>query len=270
MLHRLLITLLLAVPALLNARPNLHFFAHRGCWSVNAANEFIIPENSIAAVQQAAVMGYEGIECDVKYTQDGKMVIMHDKTINRTMRKAADYSAIEVPVKVEDMMFEELRSEYVLASTNPELRTPIPTLEELLMECKKIGIVPMLHSRIVESYKLAQKIMGDNWVCFDGKFEAIVQAREFSQCTILWSPSKQFINEAGDDLLPQIIRYLEQIGGKCGISTMTYRLYTPEFIKALTDANYLVQASIFPAIPEAEAVKNGITHLLTDRVRPTK
>jgi hypothetical protein len=37
-------------------------------------NEFIIPENSIPAVAMAKRMGYEGIECDVRYTKDKVMV----------------------------------------------------------------------------------------------------------------------------------------------------------------------------------------------------
>ena len=31
----------------------IHVFAHRGCWSRNAAKEFVIPENSVAAVAEA-------------------------------------------------------------------------------------------------------------------------------------------------------------------------------------------------------------------------
>lgn len=42
----------------------------------------------------AARMGYAGIECDVKKTKDGHLVVLHDKTINRTMRNAVDYSLL--------------------------------------------------------------------------------------------------------------------------------------------------------------------------------
>ena len=78
-------------------------FAHRGCWSK------ICPENSLPAVARAAQHGYMGIECDVRLTADGKMVIMHDKTINRTCRNASDYSKIEGKVNVSDLTFKELR-----------------------------------------------------------------------------------------------------------------------------------------------------------------
>jgi hypothetical protein len=240
----------------------IHTYAHRGCWSKNAAGEFIIPENSVAAVTEAAKRGYEGIECDVHLTKDGKMVILHDATLNRTMRKASDYSKLDKPVYLKDLTFEELRRDYVLESENPDLRTPIPTLEELLAECKRCKIVPMLHSALWESYEVAQKMFKDKWICFTGGVEYMQKVRAFSNCTILLA-----IN---DGTAEENIAKLNKIGGRCGISTMKYKLYTPEFCKALTDAGYHVQASIFPFEEEKSAISNGITFLLTDRVLPSK
>ena len=79
--------------------------AHRGCWLMDG-EEFYINENCPAGVRMAAQYGYPAIECDVKYTLDSVMVIMHDGTINRTMRNASDYSKITEPVKVKDLTFE--------------------------------------------------------------------------------------------------------------------------------------------------------------------
>ncbi len=261
-----IIALILALTAISNIvsgqKNDIHVFAHRGCWSKNAQNEFIIPENSIAAVAEARRKGYEGIECDVRYTKDGKMVILHDATLNRTTRNASDYSKLEEPVRLEDLTFEELRRDYVLESDDPALRTPVPTLEELLAECKKQKLVPMLHSDIWESYELAQKIFGDNWICFTEGVKYLQKVREFSNCTILLS-----IHERTAE---QNITDLKSIGGSCGISSMNYKMYSPEFCKALTDAGFEVQASIFPPEPERTAISDGITYLLTDRVLPSK
>lgn len=245
-------------------RPSFpHMYAHRGSWSKNAEGEFVIPENSVAAVAAAKRMGYEGIECDVRYTKDGRMVILHDATLNRTCRRASDYSRLDKPIYLNQLTFEELRRDYVLESTDPELRTPIPTLEQLLGECKRCGIVPMLHSDLMESYLVAQRMFGNDWICFTGGVEHLKKVREFSACTILLA-----IN---DGTAEENIARLKQIGGHCGISTMNYSLYTPEFCKALTDAGYEVQASIFPAPHEAYAQRNGITYQLTDfSYMPTK
>lgn len=230
--------------------------AHRGCWSKNAEGEFVIPENSVAAVAMAKRMGYAGIECDVHYTKDKRMVILHDLTLNRTVRKATDYSKLDKPVYLSELTFEELRRDYVLESTNPNMRTPIPTLEELLEECKRQGITPMLHSDLWESYEVVQRMFGDEWICFAAGVEHMQKVRKFSDCTILLT-----INDGSAE---ENIARLQQIGGRCGISTMNYDLYTPQFCKALTDAGYQVQASIFPASREATAQLRGITYQLTD------
>lgn len=241
---------------------DIHVFAHRGCWSKAADGTFIVPENSVAAVKEAARRGYEGIECDVRLTKDGKMVILHDRSLNRTLRRADDYSRLTEKIYLKDLTFEELRRDYVMESADPEMRTPVPTLEELLDECKRQGIVPMLHSKIWESYEVAQRIFGDDWICFTGGVEKIRKVREFSNCIILLAIK--------DGTAKENIARLQQIGGRCGISTMKYELYTADFCKALTDAGYEVQASIFPLEHEKQAIGNGITYLLTDRILPSK
>ncbi len=231
-------------------QPLPQMFAHRGCWSK------ICPENSLPAVARAAQHGYMGIECDVKMTADGKMVIMHDKTINRTCRNASDYSKIVGNVKVEDLSFDELRNDYVLSSPNPECRTPIPTLEEILNECKKHNIVPMLHSKYVESYRLAQKIMGDNWICFTGNIESMRECRKFSKCLILYAIRPKTA-ESAFEILPQL-------GGRVGVSSMEREALTRERIRRFRELGYEVQASIYPQPRDVYAVRDGVTMVLSD------
>lgn len=262
-MKRVLLSLLLVVISVAaSAKEFPTVFAHRGCWSKNSEGVFIIPENSVAAVAMAARMGYAGIECDVKYTKDSVMVLMHDKTMNRTVRHAADYSKIEKPISVGELTYEQLCRDYVLESENPEFRTAVPTLEQLLTECKKQGIIPMLHSSIEESYKMAQSMFGDEWICFTTHFELLKKVREYSNCTILYAIDK--------GTTEQVISDLKQLGGKCGVSTMKHKLYTPQFCKALTEAGYIVQASVFNSPREVVAQRNGITYQLTDfSIMPT-
>ncbi len=225
-------------------------FAHRGCWSK------IVPENSIPSVGRAARHGYMGIECDVKMTKDGKMVIMHDNTINRTCRNAEDYSKISGKVRVSDLTFNELRNNYVLASSKAEYRTQVPTLEEILKECKKHNIVPMLHSKYVESYRLAQKIMGNNWVCFTSNVEGIKECRKFSKCLILYAIDEKTADSAFE-LLPQL-------GGKVGVSSMRRETLTRERIAKFRQLSYEVQASIYRSPREVYAIRDGVSIVLSD------
>lgn len=239
-----------AVAMAQSEQPLPKMFAHRGCWSK------ICPENSIPAVERAARHGYMGLECDVKMTSDGKMVLMHDKTINRTCRNADDYSKIQGKVKIEDLTFKELRNNYVLESPNKEYRMPVPTLEELLKECKKHNIVPMLHSKYVESYRLAQKILGNNWVCFTKDVQALKECRKFSKCLILYAIDEKTA-ESAFEVLPQL-------GGKVGVSSMKREALTRERIKRLKECGYEVQASIYKAPREVYALRDGVTIILSD------
>ena len=233
-----------------NENPLPKMFAHRGCWSKG------VPENSVPGVGMAARHGYMGIECDVKKTSDGKLVIMHDKTINRTCRNASDYSKIQGKVAIEELSFKELRANYVLESPNEEYRTPVPTLEEILKECKKYNLTPMLHSKYVESYRLAQKIMGDNWVCFTNKLEGIKECRKFSKCLVLYAIRPKNA-ESAFEVLPQI-------GGKCGVSSMQREALTRERIARLRALGYEVQSSVYVAPREVYALRDGATILLSD------
>lgn len=51
--------------------------AHRGASDTH-------PENTIAAFREAIRLGAQMIEFDVALTKDGKLVLMHDRTIDRT------------------------------------------------------------------------------------------------------------------------------------------------------------------------------------------
>ena len=229
--------------------------AHRGCW-LKAGDEFYINENCPAGVWMAAQYGYPAIECDVRYTRDSVMVLMHDGTINRTMRNASDYSPISEPVIVSDCTFEELRTRYVLASTDPALRTPIPTLREELEACREAGIIPMLHSAIVESYELAHEILGDKFIAFDANEAAVSRARDYSSCLILLDPGKDEASVTNERL--------KRIGGKCGMSTMNYKMLDADYIRTVKNAGFEVQASIFPAPHEQRALMDGVTIELSD------
>ncbi len=57
--------------------PRKGICAHRG-----AANSH--PENTLSAIEQAVELGVQMIEYDVRSTKDNGLVLMHDKTVDRT------------------------------------------------------------------------------------------------------------------------------------------------------------------------------------------
>lgn len=227
--------------------------AHRGCWVKD-----LVPENCPAGVRLAARYGFWAVECDVHYTADSVMVLMHDRTINRTMRLKEGYAPIPEPVKVSETTFEELRSKYVLASDDPELRTPIPTFAEELEACKATGVIPMMHSSVQESYRLAKEVLGDGWICFMSEDENGAYARSISDCLVLLDP--------GRDEAENVVKRLSAIGGKVGMSTMKHDMLKADYIKTITDAGYETQSSIFPTPHEMDAIHDKASIILSDFV----
>ncbi|AFL94633.1 glycerophosphoryl diester phosphodiesterase 2 [Thermococcus cleftensis] len=74
------------------------------------------PENSLLAFRKAIESGADGIELDVWLTGDGKVIVMHDETIDRT----SDMSG-----RQKEMTLEELRKADI------GMGERIPTLEEV-------------------------------------------------------------------------------------------------------------------------------------------
>lgn len=105
----------------------IYVVAHRG------AHEGI-PENTIAAYRKAIELGVDYVEIDLRLTKDGRMVSIHNSTVE-------DY-APGVTGAVADMTLDELRALDIGSRVGPEWANErIPTFEEILEVCKgKVGI----------------------------------------------------------------------------------------------------------------------------------
>lgn len=91
--------------------------AHRGASSA-------APENTLAAFRRAADEGAAWIECDVKLTADGRPIIFHDDTLDRT----TDGGGV-----VDDYTLDVIGALDAGGWFSPEFRgEPVPTLEEML------------------------------------------------------------------------------------------------------------------------------------------
>lgn len=74
--------------------------AHRGVAT-------LAPENTFAAYRLAAVMGYDIVELDPKYTADGHIILFHDRNLKRTAYLNGQPVASDKPVF--EYTMEELR-----------------------------------------------------------------------------------------------------------------------------------------------------------------
>ncbi len=95
-------------------------YAHRGLHQPGA------PENSMKAFELAVEGGY-GVELDVQYTKDHKIVVFHDANLKRMCG---------VDKRVRDCTFEELQ-QYKLADTEER----IPLFEDVLKTLKKTTLI---------------------------------------------------------------------------------------------------------------------------------
>ncbi|XP_006892725.1 PREDICTED: glycerophosphodiester phosphodiesterase 1 [Elephantulus edwardii] len=106
----------------LKPRGRVSAIAHRG-------GSHDAPENTLAAIRQAAKNGATGVELDLEFTSDGIPVLMHDNTVDRTTNGTG---------RLCDLTFEQIRK--LNPAANHRLRNAfpdekIPTLREAIVEC---------------------------------------------------------------------------------------------------------------------------------------
>ena len=107
--------------------------AHRGV-STEA------PENTLAAIELAAHQAYAIAEVDVSVTKDGKFVLLHDDTINRTARQQGG-AAIEQPLPIAQLTYKQaLTYDFGSWFSKKYEGTSIPLFEEILQFARAAGI----------------------------------------------------------------------------------------------------------------------------------
>lgn len=141
--------------------------AHRGDWR-NA------PENSIAAIKRAIEMGVDIVEIDLHKTKDGELILMHDKTIDRTTNGKG---------RVADFTLDSLKT-FVLKNGMGRLTYHhIPTLQEA-MEASKGKILVNLdksYNLFDEVYSVLQETKTVDQVIVKGKVPFAQAEKEFGQ-----------------------------------------------------------------------------------------
>ncbi|UYV11895.1 MAG: glycerophosphodiester phosphodiesterase family protein [Phycisphaera sp.] len=97
-----------------------HRAAHRGPGAGG-------PENSLPSIEAAVAMGCDMVEVDVRRTADGHLVLMHDKTVDRTTNGTG---------RVDAMTMEQVRELRLLDDDGSPTDLRVPTLREALLACR--------------------------------------------------------------------------------------------------------------------------------------
>ena len=131
--------------------------AHRGAHD-------IVPENSIPAIERAAALGAIAVELDVRRTSDGRYVLMHDETLDRTTSGMG---------RVDETDFDTFRSLRLRTTDGHLTDQPAPTFSEAL-DAAKDRIWVMIDSKVDEPEDIraiadivAEKRMGAQIITYD-------------------------------------------------------------------------------------------------------
>ncbi|MEN6565001.1 MAG: glycerophosphodiester phosphodiesterase family protein, partial [Veillonellales bacterium] len=92
-----------------------------------------VPENSLAAIRAASVLGADFVEIDVRHTSDGVLVLMHDSNVSRTTGVSAE---------IETLTYAQVQQLTLLGSnpSNPET-TKVPTFEQALALASEVSVM---------------------------------------------------------------------------------------------------------------------------------
>lgn len=129
--------------------------------AAHRANHIVYPENSAAAINESIRSGVDIVELDVRETKDGKLIIMHDRSIDRTTNgtglvKDLDWKYLQtLNLKINDSVTNE----------------KIPTLEEVFKLAKGKILIDLdfksdSKQAVINTYKLIEKYQVEQQVIF--------------------------------------------------------------------------------------------------------
>lgn len=90
--------------------------AHRGL-------KDMLPENSLSGIHKCIELGIEAVEIDIARTKDGKLILMHDGTLDRTTTGTG---------KVSDHTLDDIKQLFLKDINGNVINERVPTFEETL------------------------------------------------------------------------------------------------------------------------------------------
>ena len=123
------------------ANDNVKGINHRG-YTV------VAPENTLPAFKLSKDVGFKYVETDVRFTQDGIAVLLHDQTINRTARNA-DGTTISETINIDSIDYGDvLEYDFGIYKSSTYAGTKIPTFTQFLKACRKLGLQPYIELKV--------------------------------------------------------------------------------------------------------------------------
>ncbi len=139
--------------------------AHRADWRH-------APENSLQAIQNCIDMGVDMVEIDVRKTKDNQLVIIHDKTVDRTTTGTG---------YVKDWTLDSLKTLRLKDGLGVATQHTIPTLKEALLVTKDKILVNLDKSYDIfdACYKIIEETQTQDQVIIKGAISKSEVEQEF-------------------------------------------------------------------------------------------
>lgn len=203
--------------------------AHRG-YSAAA------PENTLAAFRKAVELKPDFMECDVRQTKDGELIVIHDATLDRTTNGSG---------KVADMTFDELRKLDAGSWFAPEFSDEkLPTLDEVIEVAKDTGVKliveikePGTEDEVVAA--LYEHGMQEQSMLCSFHYKVGVRMPELAP-EIPFSPIIAPKDPVGEDEAVALADEAAAVNGS--IFAVYYKAISPALVKATHTANMLMEA----------------------------
>lgn len=171
--------------------------SHRADWR-NA------PENSLQAIKNCITMGVDMVEVDLNKTKDGHLILMHDRTLNRTTTGKG---------KPEEYTLEEIKQFYLKGGHGQKTRHKIPTFEETMELCKgKIMVnIDKGYEYFKDAYEILEKT-GTVDQCImksDHPYEKVVEENGEVLKKMVFMPVVHLNKEGAEKIIDDYIKYLK-------------------------------------------------------------
>jgi glycerophosphoryl diester phosphodiesterase len=189
----------------------VYVVAHRGA-------HLGIPENTLAAYEAAIEMGVDFVEIDLRTTQDGRIVSVHNKEIDSYITNGRHGL-------ISEMTLEQLKQLDIGSRIGPQWSGErIPTFEEILDLCKgRVGIYLDLKNAsvdkvvsIVNKWDMARQVL---WYADFDELERVAEL--CPECVLMPDPGSEgnlpkVINRFEPSVIAAVWRYYSQsFAAKC-------------------------------------------------------
>ena len=186
------ILMLICLVTLAGAQADSGTFLHNGV-TAHRGNSIEFPENTIAAFQGGIDAGADWLELDIFRTQDGKIVVIHD----RTTKRVGDKDLVVADSTYAELLTVDVAADFRRRNQKSLEEVPkhtIPLLEDVLrlvmtQQKTRVSIQPKM-ACVADTISIVKKLKAEPWVGFnDGNLDYMTEVKQLApEIPVFWDP----------------------------------------------------------------------------------